>query len=252
MPGLDETEPTSPMSLITVPITSPHPFVTLPTSSLPPTFLTKPNPAVPSIPSLPTHDDIGPVSPVAQLELQDFLTMGHATLCWCSQSSSPSCRSITSTSVPRSRSHSQHIDIRKKDFHKPGLTAETDGITMSPSSTSSYFVFEDLGSTGYDLLTPSGSEEGDGDALREQEEWTFVTSGNDRYNKARLFTKVAQEEPRVVSSPVSVVYPSLPRTPVHTPCSPSPVDQPLSRFKADERVMPNSQTSPRAWPAYSP
>jgi len=249
--GLDESEPTSPLSLITAPITSPHPFVTLTKSSLATTSFAKSNPAVPFLPSLQTRDDLVPVNSVAQLELEDFLKMGHASPCWCSQSSSPSCRSVTSSSNPRPRSRNELTGIRKWKFDEPSWTAEIDVITMSPSSTSSHFDFEDLGSTGYDLLTPSGSEEDDGNNLREEEEWMVVTPGDDRYNRPTLFTKPAQEEPEIVSAPASVVYPSPPRTPVPTPRTLSPVNYP-SHSEADGPGMPIPRMSPWDWPTYSP
>ncbi|KAF2687122.1 hypothetical protein K458DRAFT_186085 [Lentithecium fluviatile CBS 122367] len=185
LPSFDCPKTTSPLSLITAPITSPYPFITPPTPSLAnlsTSLFAKPKPAVPFIPGLPKRDDVAPVSSIAQFELQEFLRLGHAAQCWCSQSSSPSCHSNTPNPVLRPRSRNKLTVFRKRQFDESNMTAEMDAITLTPSSASSHFEFEDLGSTGCDVLTLSDSDDSEGGGLQEEEEeWTVVTPGDNRY-----------------------------------------------------------------------
>jgi hypothetical protein len=248
MSGLDELGPASPLTLITAPITSPYPFVTLPRPNPPSTFLAKPEPAVPFTIGLSKHDDVPLINSTAQVELQDFLKMGHATSCWCSQPSSPSCRSSSSNSPLPPQLRNQLSVFRKRKFDGPYVAPEVDTLPMSPSSTSSHFDFEDLGSTGYDLLTPSGSEEGHGSGSQEEDEWTVVTPDDDRYAKPHLISNPAHDNSNIVSPSISVLYPTPPRTPVPTPRTPSPINHPQA---AGPTTTP-SLVSPWTSPIHSP
>jgi hypothetical protein len=224
LPSFDHREPASALSLITAPITSPYPFVIAPgpfLTSRKTSLFAGPELATPFRSGLPRRHDIVPITPQPHWGWQDFLKMGHANPCWCSQSSSPSCRSTSPKANLRSESPVQFTVNREQDSDGSNMTAQMVSVTLSPSSASSHFDFEDLGSGDYDLLTPSSSEGEDRVVSQREEEWTLVTPDNGYYTTTRSASTSSPELMSDLDShrqPASVVPPNIPaQVPIPTP-----------------------------------
>jgi hypothetical protein len=244
----ESCRPTSPLSLITAPVTSKCPFITLPKPSPTRNPLVKPSPVEGIKHDGPKHDEVTSVNPGAHCELQEFLRMGHAASCWCSPSPSQCRHSVSSN---RTLLGEQLGILRRRMCAETGLAAGIDTIPTSPSSTSSHFDFEDLGPTGHDLMTPSDSEmePTHNDA---EEDWTVVMPETLHYNFPHP-PHSHHDEPKLVSRPASLVLGSPPRTPVSTPRTPSPITH-LSEppFGTTELREGYPLMSPWSSPSWSP
>lgn len=229
--------PTSPLVLITAPVTSPHPFVTPPRPN--PTVVAIPAmpkpfaPAVPIIPkkdvvpTIPKQQEIAPTSSVTQTELQDFLERGHADPCWCSRPSSTFCGPACATKVPSSQTQNKLTILRKRTFNEFELDTEIatmlGATSLSPTPQSTESEFEDLGYHGDSILTPASTDE--------EDDWDVVSAAEwfSRPRVCSIDTYQPTFEPEIVASPASILtFPSPPLTPILTPRSPSPPRPPTS------------------------
>ncbi|KAF2000041.1 hypothetical protein P154DRAFT_563613 [Amniculicola lignicola CBS 123094] len=231
----------SPISLVQTPITSPRPTLPplefLPALS-PPTSSSYAKLTTPRTDTLEKDTPAASISSVAQMELADFLRMGHANPCWCSLHNPPRLETPPTYDALelKTRPASPVLTLkdpltmlckrRDSDIHLDS-DSEIESFTMSPSSTSS--GFEDLATAeGANFSPRSESESGsesDHDFSEGEQDWTIVAPGP-RYGKPPTLSTDDENFGPMVSadspSPIMVQpWPSPPLTPESDIVSPA-------------------------------
>lgn len=224
----------SPVSLITAPVTSSRPFIT-PPSPLPaivstPSFVKAPGKIKPPVPKLLLPGNSSIFTKETERELADFLKMGHANPCWCSQASPHPHHSSSTIELPRQEVRSRLTIMRKRKDDESDVAAEMDAISLSPSDTSETSDFEDLGSTGPVALTPESDEAGEG--------WTVVP--NDEGNSTPSPNLSSSSEHGVASD--FEIVPRPPASSTFKPCTRLTINLPArntspSRLSAEKALL---------------